>query len=300
MTSTKTPGGLLDQHKLLLTVIHAPWSTALDHKIAAHIIQLYYRQHGNSRVSLRFLEQATSDRRDRIVASLRRLIDNGAIAIIRKGEGKRPTEYALNFDLKVPINGTSNNNGDDFVEVPINGTSEVPKSGTATDARGLTNWDQTLSLSGLLPERERVIRADAREPWPARGQEAALGQQEASQAFEALMGIYKRPHGDNVPEAQKAFLAVLAHGHDPDAILSAASAWVAGVDAPRFLPKLERWLTDGLWLNEPPGRKAKAHGKVNGHSHRRGGKVDVVRAALIAGGYTENADGTFTLVEGDR
>ena len=107
MTTAKAPGGLLDQHKLLLAVIHAPWSTALDHKIAAHVIQLYYRQHGNSRVSLRFLEKATNDRRDRIVASLRRLIDHGAISIVRKGEGTRPTEYALNFDLEVPKSGTA-------------------------------------------------------------------------------------------------------------------------------------------------------------------------------------------------
>ena len=79
---------------------------------------------------MRFLEKATNDRRDRIVASLRRLIDHGAISIVRKGEGTRPTEYALNFDLEVPKSWTAtdeNDASDDNLEVPINGTSESPK-----------------------------------------------------------------------------------------------------------------------------------------------------------------------------
>ena len=73
--------------------------------------------------------------------------------------------------------------------------------------------------------------------------------------------------------------------------LAGASAWVGALDA-GYLPKLDRWLRDGLFLNEPP-TGPKANGKANGH--RRGGKVDVVRAALEYGGYRTGEDGTLIL-----
>ena len=85
MTSAKIRGGLLDQHKLLLAVISAPWATALDIKVSAAIIQNYYRQHGNSRAALRFLEQATNTKRDRVAKSLRRLVEHSVITVLRKG-----------------------------------------------------------------------------------------------------------------------------------------------------------------------------------------------------------------------
>jgi hypothetical protein len=70
---------------------------------------------------------------------------------------------------------------------------------------------------------------------------------------------------------------------------------MGGAVAARYLPKLDRFLRDGLFLNEPPT----VSGKANGHGHRRG-KVDVVRAALEYGGYRTGADGTLILEEGDR
>jgi hypothetical protein len=105
------PGSLLTQYKLLRAVIDAPWATRLDHKITSHVIDRYFAKFGNARASLRYLEQATGAKRGKIIGSLRRIIDNGVISIIRQGVGTRPTEYDLNFDFaskspRGPLEGT--------------------------------------------------------------------------------------------------------------------------------------------------------------------------------------------------
>src|SRR3981081_3402914 len=90
---------LLKQYKLLGAVIDAPWATSLDHKITRHVIDRYFAKFGNARASLRYLETATGAKRNKIIPSLRRIIGNGAISVIRQGIGTRPTEYDLNFDF---------------------------------------------------------------------------------------------------------------------------------------------------------------------------------------------------------
>src|SRR5690606_8975075 len=88
---------LLAQHKLLLAIIATDWATRLDHKVAAVIIERYFRKYACARVSLRYLQQATGATRSNIITSLRRLLENGAFSLIREGAGTRPTEYGLNF-----------------------------------------------------------------------------------------------------------------------------------------------------------------------------------------------------------
>src|ERR1700730_15087300 len=97
--SAVTEPVLLKQYKLLGAVIDAPWATRLDHKIARHVIDRYYAKFGNARASLRYLEVATGAERNKIIPSLRRIIENGVISIVRQGIGTRPTEYDLNFDF---------------------------------------------------------------------------------------------------------------------------------------------------------------------------------------------------------
>lgn len=106
------PGGLLDQYRLLGEIIDASWATRLDHKVARHVIDRYYAKHGNSRASLRYLEQATGARRNKIITSLRRLAEHGAITLVRQGQGTRPSEFALNFGFSASgtLEGTTNSN----------------------------------------------------------------------------------------------------------------------------------------------------------------------------------------------
>jgi len=46
----------------------------------------------------------------------------------------------------------------------------------------------------------------------------------------------------------------------PADILDSARRWVAARE-PRFLPKLEEWLANGAWRNDPPVRQANGHHK---------------------------------------
>ena len=91
---------LLKQYKLLGAVIDAAWATGLDHRITRHVIDRHYAKFGNARARLRYLEQVTGAKRNKIIPSLRRIIENGAINVIRQGIGTRPTEYDLNFDFR--------------------------------------------------------------------------------------------------------------------------------------------------------------------------------------------------------
>jgi hypothetical protein len=132
---------LLKQYKLLGAVIDAPWATRLDHKIARHVIDRYWVKFGNARASLRYLEVATGAERNKIIPSLRRIIDNGVISVVRQGIGTRPTEYDLNFDFgtKPPSGaqeGTSTSGARE-------GTSGGALGGTSTASSGAREGTQT-------------------------------------------------------------------------------------------------------------------------------------------------------------
>ena len=267
MTSAKNPGGLLDQHKLLLAVISAPWATVLDIKVSAAIIQSYYRQHGNSRAALGFLEQATKGKRERITKSVRRLVEHGVITVFRKGEGTRPTEYVPNFDwpLEVSNMGTTSHEDDGSLAVPKMGTTEVPKVGTTSVRSSPQDGDPNLLTSRST---YREVSVGDENPASARPSGRA-GKEEFSQAFESLLALYKRPYGENVALAQNAFTEALTGGHTVQVILDGARTWVAAVEA-RYLPKLYEFLDRSQFLNEPPkagAGKAKSNPRNNSNSH---------------------------------
>jgi hypothetical protein len=283
---------LLERYQLLRHVIHAQWATPLDVRVMSVMVEEWRHYKVFTSIGTLQLVAATGHkRRSDIRASLRRLIQNGVIRILRLGAGTRATEYELNFDLLVGEESSPTKPSEpEILEGEESSPTVGEESSPSRDASGGGIIPTPPISSRCIPGRERGLRADARETLPARRQEAALG---SKKAFDALLALYRRPHGEDVPRASTAYLDALTAGHSHDAILAGASAWVGAVEA-RYLPKLDRFLRDGLFLNEPPtGRKPKANG------HRRG-KVDVVKAALFAGGYEENADGTLTLVEGDR
>ena len=73
-----------------------------------------------------------------------------------------------------------------------------------------------------------------------------------------------KPHGISRPKAWKAFRAVCEDYAGND-VLASASTWAAAVEA-RYLPRLEAWLVDGAWLNEPPLRR---YSNGHGSNHKR-------------------------------
>jgi hypothetical protein len=97
--------------------------------------------------------------------------------------------------------------------------------------------------------------------------------------FEQLCAAWPRPYGTNKARALKAFMAVCGE-HDADAVLASAHNWIA-VKAARWFPKLEEWLGNGAWLQEPPP-------DVAAQSRRPGGKANPVDEMLNAGGMRRN------------
>jgi hypothetical protein len=110
-----------------------------------------------------------------------------------------------------------------YSKVLTGGTEYPHPSGTEYPHPGGTQY-HPYNDSSALAEEECVLRANARETLPARGPEAALG---SKKAFDALLALYRRPHGEDVSAASQAYLDALAAGHGHDAILAGASAWVA-------------------------------------------------------------------------
>lgn len=143
--TTPPPGSLLSQYQLLRSVIDAPWATRLDHKIASHIIDLFWAKHGNARASLRYLEKATGATRPNVIESLRRITENGVISVARQGIGTRPTEYGLNFDFaknKKPF--AKNNNLTEHCASGSVGNTSNSISGTLED----TSTDSPSGIAG--------------------------------------------------------------------------------------------------------------------------------------------------------
>ena len=83
----------------------------------------------------------------------------------------------------------------------------------------------------------------------------------AAAEFEELRQLWQRPYGTNEVKALAAFNRVTGDGEvTPADILDSARRWVAARE-PRFLPKLEEWLANGAWQNDPPTQ-------LNGKHHK--------------------------------
>jgi hypothetical protein len=181
VVSTATvPGSLLSQYKLLRAVIDAPWATRLDHKIASHIINLYWAKHGNARASLRYLENATGATRPNIIESLRRIAEQGVINVARQGVGTRPTEYGLNFafaDCKKPFSknkkpgghaasGSVDDTSNSIRGIPDDTSNEAPSgivgdtstSGIVHDTPSGIADDTSSGSSGIVGNTESYLR----------------------------------------------------------------------------------------------------------------------------------------------
>lgn len=141
------PDGLLAKHMLLLMVIRTDWATKLDHKVMAELIERYVSRHGNARASLRYLEKATNATRANVVASLRRLVDNRAIELVREGQGTRPSEYRPNFSFSSGIAGDTSSGG-------IAHDTTMESSGIAGNTPSGTVGDTSNQSSGIAGNTE--------------------------------------------------------------------------------------------------------------------------------------------------
>lgn len=257
MSDAKKPGGLLSQYNLLGAIIDAPWATRLDIKVARHVIDRYYPKHGNGRASLRYLERATGALRPSIIASLRRLADNGAISMVRQGQGTRPTEYALNFDF--PASGiVDDTSSDDSPSGIVGNTAGGIVGDTSTASSGIAG-DTESYLQNPAYKAEILIDRNDTAPAPPPDGAGPLGAAppeapvEGAATFESVWRAYGYAKGKK--EARAAWKAL-----PPDtnlaAVIEAAKAWQESwaaqgkPDAPRFT--LARWLKDERFDEDAP------------------------------------------------
>ena len=87
------------QWKLYGLVSRSDWATSLDKSVAYETLDRYVKSFGNSRASLRYLQQATGATRPNIISSVRRLTERGPFGVVQKGIGTAATKYQLRFDL---------------------------------------------------------------------------------------------------------------------------------------------------------------------------------------------------------
>ena len=264
MTNDKkyAPDSLKYQWRLLGSVHRSDWATSLDKSVAFEVIDNYRKAHGNSRASLRYLEKATGATRPSVIASLRRLCENGPFSVALQGGGTRPTAYALHFDkVAESASGIAGNTSSNPDPSGIVGNTSVVLQAIPLDAAsGIAgNTESVLLVDGLqagLLDRMNET-APATPPRAAGPVGAASGEAPvegaATVTCDALWRAYD--HAKGKKEARAAWKA-LSPDADLAAIIEAAAAWRASwaaqgkPNAPRFT--LARWLADERYDEDAP------------------------------------------------
>jgi helix-turn-helix protein len=188
---------------------------------------------------------------------------NPSIATIAKaiGRGRRTTFYAIT-ELKETgwitvksTGGGSSRNTDQF-DFDFERLQSIAPVGVQESA---PEQDFARGVQDPAHEPSRTTRAfgaggGGREKTSQRAPDGAL------EKFEQLRQLWQRPYGTNEEKALAAFNRLIGDGVAPELILESARRWVA-VREPAFLPKLETWLDDGAWRNNPPVRQTRGQRK---------------------------------------
>lgn len=249
---------LLDQYKLLGAVIDTKWATALDHKVARHVIDRWFGRHGNSRASLRYLEAKTGATRSNVIASLRKIIDHGAISLLRQGIGTRPSEYDLNLDFAKTPSGIADNTA---ASGTASNTSCGTVDSTTTTASGTADGTKTHLRSSLTseltvsdPNSPAVPSAPPMDGLKPATADAALVERQLKTGFEELWDAYG--HKTKRKEAKRSYDRL---PNDPvlhDLLVAQALNWFEhyernGTDK-NWRKRLHTWLDDECYLEDPP------------------------------------------------
>ena len=249
--SDKTDG-LLAQHHLLLSIIHTEWATRLDHKVAAVIIERYFSKFGNARASLRYLADRTGATRPNVIASVRRLTDNGAFTVLREGAGTRPTEFGLNFHFSASgiAHDTSASGIADNTSCGIADDTSTASSGIAHDTK------TSLTVTGLqagLRDSENFEAAPVAPPGSGlEGRPGAVPASGAEGDFLSFWNAWPRKHGKKKAEAEWRRI----DGNLHDKVIATAAIWaehyiVHGVDK-KWIPEPANWLKGARWDEDLP------------------------------------------------
>jgi hypothetical protein len=89
--------------------------------------------------------------------------------------------------------------------------------------------------------------------------------------------VWARPWPDNDGAETARLYAIACQEVGQPTVHNAAEAFVAAVDAPRFLPKLSVWLADRGW-EKPPPQKKRTREPARGNAAYRNGASQTWRA----------------------
>jgi hypothetical protein len=191
----------------------------------------------------------------------------GWIEIKRGGGRKRSNHYVLKYPDKA-LTGFNPENPVSRGKKTLSAVAQNPAT-TVADKKRLTAKRTRRNAFSVSPGERECSRALAVVP------RAPVAYAGAREKFDALVAIWKRPHGDEDVEAGwRGFVAQCRQG-DPDeiaaAILASGHRWVAAYQhKPEMLKPLWRWLSEGTWKNQPPSPKPK----------RNAGKASLANIAL--------------------
>jgi hypothetical protein len=261
-------GGLLDQYLLLGAVIDSKWATRLDHKIARVVIDRFFQKHGNSRASLGYLERATGAARSNVIASLRRIAENGAISVARLGAGTRPTEYTLNFEFGAGNRSgradTTATSGDASTTAAV--SQELPLERPSSHASATETYLPSLSTDRLTVSRNDESPAAASPP-PARLEPVPAGAAVVpkSDGFEELWLAYPLKVDRSKAKAEYAKLAPDAslHAKLVEAATKLSVHHAANGTEKTFIKRLQNWIREERYEEDLPTTYANAKDAAN-------------------------------------
>lgn len=257
MDEKHKPDSLKFQWRIIGAVLRSAWATSLDKSIAFEIVDNYRKDHRNSRASLSYLVNATGADRKSVIASTRRLVENGPFSVARQGSGTRPTEYDIDFDfvqdkLSSGADTTTSLHGSSSgVDTTTGGGAD---STTSNPSSGVDTTESVLPYAAYKADIQ-VERNDPASPSaPHADGLKATAAGDAGGGFEELWKAYG--HRQKKADAKAAYLKaapdVDLHTRMVDAAKNWLSSWAAQGkdDAPRFT--LARWIEREEYECDPP------------------------------------------------
>ena len=226
---------------------------------------------GRCNPSMATIGKAMSRDRRNVITAVAELRTRGWLKIVTtKGGSKLNTnKYTFDFKQRAPVMQTS----------PVMKSSPVMKTVPTSDVNAPRILEEPPALSargcvGACQQRPRLTarrwkRRTARRWWclKARRWQRALSSSRRS-------GARRSPMAWTSLGVES--LWRICEEHTADEVLASAERWLA-ITSTRYTKRLEIWLSNGAWQNDPADRRAEATG--------RRGKDDPVEAMMRAGGW---------------
>jgi helix-turn-helix protein len=274
--------------RLIADVVLSPAAKVVA---AVLLLQFHNTKTGQCNPSFATIGERSGRSRSSIIRDVAELEQTGWIAVVSTKGGSSSNTNQFKFDFarmssrpsaeSAPIQPDCANkrsddasadtsqafdNADNSTTPPVSPVTPLPVSALPPVA------DIELGVSPLEHEPLRTNTKREREILPFSAL-ASLALEEREEKFQQLYQIWFRPYGTNKAKARDAYVAVCAeHGPEisaqyggdiADLLLVSARNWTAK-KAPRWLPKLEDWLVNEAWRNEPsPDKDGNTRGGDN-------------------------------------